>query len=604
MTAIELLAPARDLACGMAAIAAGADAVYLGAGRFGAREAAGNALADIEALTRAAHAYWARVYVTVNTLLTDEELPAAQRLIARLYHLGVDGIIIQDAGLLALDLPPLPLIASTQMHNHTPARVAFLEGVGIQRAILARELSLEEMRAIRARTSIELEAFVHGALCVGYSGQCYLSYARGGRSGNRGQCAQPCRKSYTLTDADGAVLARHKHLLSLRDLNLTDHLADLLDAGICAFKIEGRLKDRAYVTNVVAHYRRALDDLLPRFGMRRSSSGTSVYDFTPDPAKTFNRGFCSYGIAGRTESTAALDTPKMVGERIGPVTAITPRGARVERAAVLHPGDGLCFFDDAGVLRGTTVNGVVGDLLLLATLDRLSAGIVLYRNHDHAFLTRLAKTRTARTIAVQFLLRETEAGVALSAVDEDGNRAEMLRRCEKVPAKQPETALAKIEKQLRKTGGTLFACAGVIALTRPLFLPVAVLNGLRRDALAALAAEREQRRPVRQGGALRNAIPFPESALTFTGNVLNSTAAAFYRRHGVTEIEPAAETGMVDLRGRAVMTARYCLRHQLRRCPRHGAQCASPLYLTDREGNRLELRFACDRCEMDVYLAE
>jgi collagenase-like PrtC family protease len=604
VTPIELLAPAKDLECGMAAIACGADAVYLGAGRFGAREAAGNALPDIETLVRYAHAYWAKVYVTINTLLTDEELPAAQRLIERLYTIGVDGIIIQDAGLLELDLPPIPLIASTQMHNHTPERVAFLEGVGLQRVILARELSLDEIRAIRARTAVELEAFVHGALCVCYSGQCYLSYALGGRSGNRGQCAQPCRKSYTLTDADGTALARHKHLLSLRDLNLTDHLAEMLDAGICSFKIEGRLKEKSYVANVVAHYRTALDAMLPRFGLKRSSSGTSIYDFAPNPAKTFNRGYCSYFLPGRGELIGALDTPKMVGERLGPVTAMTARGVKVQTDIVLHPGDGLCFFDAAGALRGTTLNGVESNLLLPEKLDHLAVGTMLYRNHDHAFLTHLAKTQTARAIAVRCTLRETPDGIALSAVDEDGNRAEVALACAKVPAKQPEMALDNIRKQLRKTGGTLFACAEVaIELTAPLFFPVALLNALRRDVLEALAAEREVNRPVRRGGAVRNDIPFPATALTFTGNVLNASAEAFYRRHGVTAIEPGAETGMVDLRGRALMTTRYCVRHQLGLCPRQGAKGpAAPLYLTDMEGDRLELRFACDRCEMEVYV--
>ncbi len=603
MTAIELLAPAKDLACGMAAIDCGADAVYLGAGRFGAREAAGNALPDIEALVRYAHAYWAKVYVTVNTLLTDEELPAAQRLIERLFYFGVDGIIIQDAGLLELDLPPVPLIASTQMHNHTPERVAFLEGVGIKRAILARELSLEEIRSIRARTSIELEAFVHGALCVCYSGQCYLSYALGGRSGNRGQCAQPCRKSYTLTNARGAVLARNQHLLSLRDLNLSHHLGELLDAGITSIKIEGRLKDKSYVANVVAHYRQALDAELAARDLRRGSSGRSIYDFTPDPVKTFNRGFSSYFLHGRGERVGGVKTPKMVGEIVGSVTALLSHGARVETLLALHPGDGLCFFDAHGALRGTTLNGVDGDLLLLEKSEQLAVGMTLYRNHDHVFLAHLLKSETARRIDVRFTLRETPEGLALQVVDEDGNAAVVSLACAKAPAHQPEMALENMRKQFQKTGGTIFACADVaIELSQPLFVPVAALNALRRDAIEALAAEREVSRPNERGGAVRNDIPFPRMTLDYTGNVLNRNAEEFYRRHGVTTIEPAAETGVLDLRGRTVMTTRYCIRHQVNLCPKQGAHRAAPLYLTDMEGNRLELRFACDRCEMDVIL--
>jgi len=319
----ELLAPARDLETGRAAIACGADAVYIGAARYGARAQASNALADIEALARYAHRYWARVYVTVNTLLYDDELPEAVRLIRQLYEIGVDAAIVQDVGLLECNLPPLPLVASTQMHNDTPDKIAFLERVGFSRAILARELSLEQIRAIRERTAIELECFVHGALCVCYSGQCTMSYAIGGRSGNRGQCAQPCRRRYTLVDREGETLAEG-HLLSLRDLNLSAHLGELLDAGVASFKIEGRLKDRAYVVNVVSHYRRALDVELEARGLSRSSSGQGGLavrraDFEPDVDKTFNRGYTSYYLQGRGTPPGRIETPKMIGEAIGRV---------------------------------------------------------------------------------------------------------------------------------------------------------------------------------------------------------------------------------------------------------------------------------------------
>src|SRR5512146_2010374 len=310
MEKVELLAPAKDLETGVAAIACGADAVYIGAAKFGAREAAGNSLGDIAALVSYAHKYWARVYVTLNTLLYDEELPQVERMACELCEAGADALIIQDAGLLELDLPPLPLFASTQMHNHTPERVAFLEHAGFQRAILARELSLEQIREIRQKTSIELETFIHGALCVSYSGQCYMSYAIGGRRGNRGQCAQPCRKAYSLLGADGQELVHSRYLLSLRDFNLSSALADLIDAGVCAFKIEGRLKDKAYVMNVVAHYRTLLDGLLERRALRPAASGTVQLDFEPDPLKTFNRGYTSYFFKGRGAPLASPDTPK------------------------------------------------------------------------------------------------------------------------------------------------------------------------------------------------------------------------------------------------------------------------------------------------------
>jgi collagenase-like PrtC family protease len=316
MEPIELLAPAKDLDTGLAAINCGADAVYIGAAQFGAREAAANSLEDLEALVAHAHKYWARVYVTVNTLLRNDELPEAVRLIHRLHAAGVDALIIQDAGLLECDLPPLPLIASTQMHNHTPERVAFLEKVGFQRVILARELSLEQIRAIRAQTTLELECFVHGALCVSYSGQCYLSYAIGGRSGNRGQCAQPCRRRYSLVDSRGQTLASDRYLLSLRDLNLSADLKDLLEAGVSSFKIEGRLKDIHYVMNVVSYYRQQLDAILAGKGLQKSSSGRSQVGFTPDLAKTFNRGFTTYFLKGRDAAMHDHAAPKFTGAAV------------------------------------------------------------------------------------------------------------------------------------------------------------------------------------------------------------------------------------------------------------------------------------------------
>lgn len=606
-TPIELLAPAKDLECGIAAINCGADAVYLGAARYGARENAGNSLADIEALTRHAHKYWARVYVTVNTLLRDEELPQALSLIDRLYKIGIDGLIIQDVGLLECELPPLPLIASTQMHNPTPERVAFLEGVGFQRAILARELSLEEIVAIRRRAErIELECFIHGSLCVCYSGQCYLSYAQGGRSGNRGQCAQPCRLPYSLFDASGQALARDRHLLSLRDLNLTDHLRELITAGVTSFKIEGRLKDKAYVMNVVAHYRARLDALLAELPQRKSSSGASVIDFTPEVGKTFNRGYSRYYLHGRGEEVASPDTPKMVGEPIGTVIAITPRAFTLDSEAPLHNGDGLSFFDSAGTLCGTVVNAVQGRLVTPLHMEGITRGTHLYRNHDHDFLTRLAKARAERQLSVKLTLREADDGVILCAVDEDGVTAASHLPCDKPRAEKPEQALETIRRQLAKTGGSDYNCAGVeCALTTPCFLPVSLLNALRREVLELLTAARESARPRHSGGAVKNALGYPERRLDYQGNVLNRQAEAFYRRHGVMAFTPAAESG-VDLRGRKVMTSKFCLKYQCNLCPKthHAPPPAEPLTLVGADGTRLILRFDCARCVMEVFYGE
>jgi putative protease len=598
---VELLAPARDLDCGLAAIDCGADAVYIGAPRFGAREAAGNSLATIAALVRHAHQYWARVYATLNTLLRDDELAAARRLAWQLHDIGVDGLIVQDVGLLEGDLPPLPLIASTQMHNHMPERLAFLERVGFRRAILARELALHQIRAIhQAAPRLELECFVHGALCVCYSGQCYLSYALGGRSGNRGECAQPCRKSYTLLDAQGRVIERQSHLLSLRDLNLSGQLPDLLAAGVGAFKIEGRLKDRTYVANVVAHYRERLDEALRSAAARRCSSGTSRPGFTPDLAKTFNRGFTTYFLHGRSVPVASIETPKMVGEELGPVASASPRDFTLLPGLDLHPGDGLCFFDAQGQLRGTSVNAVRGPTVTPDKMEGIQPGTVIHRNHDHQFLSQVARSRPQRRIAVKLSLH----ALGLAAVDEDGNRAQAPLAAALSPARNPEQALRTIQRQLAKTGDTEFECAEVSVELQPVpFLPVSSLNALRRDALLRLRTLREANRPRWLGGIVPNDVPFPEPELSYLGNVLNRQAEAFYRRHGVTRIEPAAESGL-DLHGRRLMTTRYCLKYQLGLCPRECAAepLAEPLALLDDQGHRLELRFDCAECRMEIYL--
>ena len=602
----ELLSPARDLATGQVAIDCGADAVYIGAARYGARAQAGNTLADIEALARYAHRYWARVYVTVNTLLYDDELPEAVRLIHELYGAGVDAIILQDVGLLECDLPPVPLIASTQMHNDTPAKVAFLEQVGFSRAILARELSLEQIGAIRARTAIELECFVHGALCVCYSGQCYLSYAIGGRSGNRGQCAQPCRRRYTLVDGAGQTLAEG-HLLSLYDLNLSADLGALLDAGVTSFKIEGRLKDAAYVKNVVSHYRRALDAELEARGLARSSSGQSDVAFEPDVRKTFHRGYTAYylhgrkGGRGRDAPPGRIETPKMIGEAAGRVRSVRGKRVQLDAGVALRSGDGLCFFDPGGVLRGTFVNGVQGRSFTVEDAGGIQAGTLLYRNHDHGFLRQLEAARVERKIAVRLELDETTESLTLTAVDEEGNRATAALQGEKTRADKPEAMLQTLHRQLARMGDTEFRCAGIeVRWPEIVFLPVSQVNELRRRALDALAEERARNRPLPRGGPVVNDAPYPTERLSYLGNVLNQQAAAFYQRHGVREIEPAAESGLA-MEGRQVMRTRYCLLDQLGLCRREKPGAVrEPLHLVDEDGHRYRLAFDCAACEMAI----
>ncbi|PKO00455.1 MAG: collagenase-like protease [Chloroflexi bacterium HGW-Chloroflexi-4] len=599
---VELLAPAKDLDTGIAAINCGADAVYIGATRFGAREAAGNSLGELDALIQYAHKYWAKVYVTVNTLLYDSEIADAVLLIKQLYQCGADAVIIQDLGLLECDLPPIPIFASTQMHNHTPERVAFLEKVGIKRVILARELSLEQIQEIRRKTSIELETFIHGALCVSYSGQCTLSYAIGGRSGNRGQCAQPCRNLYSLLDGNGETIIRNRHLLSIRDLNLTDHLKGLLDAGVSSFKIEGRLKDKTYVMNTVSHYRQVID----RLEVKRSSSGKTTLDFEPVVAKTFNRGYSDYFILGRSGKIGSHDTPKTIGELIGKVKEVARGGFCLDEnrePVLLHNGDGLSFFTAGKELTGTLVNRVDGKWIFPARLDDISPGLALYRNSDKAFLDQLKRSQPVRKIGVTMTLTQTVNGYQLELQDEDGVVGKSELVCEHQSAEKPDKAIENIHKQLTKLGETDFVCTDLkVVITPTPFLAASWLNDLRRTAVEALTNAREFQRPEVSGEIIPNDTQYPVKELTYLGNVLNEKAAAFYNRHGVTSIEPAAESGM-DLRGRKVMTTKYCLRYELDAClkEKNAKVLQEPLTLVDENGRKLRLKFDCVACEMHVF---
>ncbi len=599
---IELLAPAKDGPTARAAILCGADAVYLGADRFGAREAAGNALSVIREVTAFAHQYYVRVYVTLNTLLHDRELAAAQKMAHQLYDIGVDALIIQDVGLLELDLPPLPLIASTQMYNATAEKVKFWEDVGFSRVILARELALEQIRQIRRRTGIELECFVHGALCVGASGQCYLSYALGGRSGNRGQCAQPCRRRYSLQDQRGKWIAKDRHLLSLKDLNLSEHLEELMDAGITSFKIEGRLKDLRYVANTVGFYRQKLDAILRRKGRQRGSCGSVRLAFQPDPEKTFNRGFTDYGLTGKSSSVASLDTPKSMGEYVGTVARVEKSSFVLEGAHHLHNADGICFFDRGRNLHGTVVNRVEGLRVYPQKMRGIQVGQGIYRNFDYAFSRQLTGRIAERKIRLSLLVQESAQGLILSARDEDGNQAQVDIVGERQPAQKKEAARQMILAQLTKLGHTIFECSDVqLRTVDAYFLPVSRLNAAKRGLVEQLVRTREANRPRLTGAVRKNAVPYPEKHLTYLGNALNQKARAFYCRHGVETIAPAAESGL-NLSGQVVMTTKYCLRKELGLCQREGSEPAEPLILEDEDGRQFELRFRCGPCGMEIFL--
>jgi putative protease len=625
---IELLAPAKDAATAKAAISCGADAVYMGAEKFGAREAAGNSVEAIQEAIDFAHQYYAKVYVTLNTLLYDEELEEAQELIEELYDVGVDGVIIQDAGLLEMKLPPLPLIASTQMNNDSPQKVKFLQDVGFSRAILARELNLDEIKEIRKETTIELECFIHGALCVGKSGLCLMSYAIGGRSplrgrcGNRGDCAQPCRRIYSVKDAQGKTIVKDRYLLSLKDLNLSEYLEDMIDAGVNSFKIEGRLKDIPYVVNTVSFYRRRLDEIIAKKNLKRASSGTTKLSFEPNLDKTFNRGFTDYGMTGKTKGIGSIDTPKSMGEYVGVVKEVVrnyfilemdsrfPPSLKLRRTGRsndnetlrLHNADGICFFDKENNLTGTVINGVEENKVFPQKIQGLRKGLKIYRNFDYEFSRKLTTRPAERKIGLVMVMRESADGLILTGTDEDCNETAVKIEGAKQPAEKKEAARQTVINQLTKLGNTIFECSDVKLETQDdYFLPVSRLNEARRELVERLIEVREKNRPRLTGGALINDVAYPQKELTYSGNVLNQKAEEFYRRHGVETIEPAAESGM-DMTGKVVMTTKYCLREELGLCEGKGENSsAEPLILEDEDGREYEVGFRCGQCGMEIF---
>ena len=606
-TRLELLSPAGNAEIGMAAVDHGADAVYIGAPAFSARAAAGNTIADITRLIRYARPFAVKVFVALNTILTDAEIPPALEMIHQIHAAGADGLIIQDVGLLECDLPPLPLIASTQMHNATLEKVKFLEAVGFSRVILARELSLEEIREIRAQTSVELECFVYGALCVSYSGRCYLSQATTGRSGNRGVCAQVCRHRYTLMDGDGRPLLKDKYLLSLKDLNLFDALPQLIEAGVTCFKIEGRYKDIGYVKNVTAAFRRQIDHFLahhPQYG--RASSGQTRLKFEPDLTKTFNRGYTRYFLFGRQEKVGAVDTPKSLGKPLGRVTAVEPNSFRLKGDPVRN-GDGLCFFTPAGDLAGFRANRVTGDRVYpFGRVAGLRVGDRLYRNHDQAFSRLLEKSSAVRKVGLWLRLTCEENRVRLEAIDADGLRAEVVCQATVETARDPGPVRDQIREQLASTGNTIFTTVEVLFFPDPPgFLPLRLINRLRREVLERLTDLRINRFQPAAVSHRPNEVPCPEKNPDFRANVLNRQAQLFYTRHGATINEPALESGAAPF-GKIIMTSRYCLRHQVNACPRlsrNPMAMKEPLALTDGY-HHFKLAFDCRHCLMHVYLAE
>ncbi|MBO4232644.1 MAG: U32 family peptidase [Bacteroidales bacterium] len=600
---IELLSPAKNLECGIAAIDSGADAVYIGASAFGARVAAGNPLNDIEQLIRYAHRFRAKVMVTLNTILSDNELKEAEQLANQLYELGTDALIIQDMGLLQLDLPPIALHASTQTDNRTVEKVSFLEKVGFQRVVLARELSLAQISEIRKATSVELEAFVHGSLCVSYSGQCYMSQAVSGRSANRGCCAQLCRLPYSLVDGSGRVLADRKHLLSLKDMDRSDYLYDMMNAGVSSFKIEGRLKDVDYVKNITAYYRKRIDDILEKDGCEysRASFGKSVFYFEPDTEKTFHRGKTDYFLNGERLPMSQPATPKSVGKYIGDVVRISDGKIIVKNCDTINNGDGLCFFTDKGEFSGFRVNRTDGGVLFPAEMPRgLRVGMKLFRNFDSAFQKILKQKCVERRLWLDVEIGEAAGGFEICLHDEAGDGAKLTVTAEKVPAQKKGLLADSLKTQFSKLGNTIFKLRNFTVNCGDWFIPASVATEWRRQSVELLLNAKDNWRPsqVRRTDTLPE---FYKKNLDYRANIMNSEAEQFYKNHGCATIEKAFE--IAGGSGVEVMRCKFCLRHEMGIChkqpQKQDKNIKEPLYLVH-ESQRFRLQFDCARCEMAI----
>ena len=600
---IELLAPAKNLECGIAAIDHGADAVYIGAPRFGARAAAGNSLEDIAELVKYAHLYNVRIYVTLNTILKDEELEDTEKLVWDLYRIGVDALIVQDMGLLSLNLPPIPLHASTQMDNRNAEKVKFLADTGFRQVVLARELSLEQIRKIHeAVPQTPLEVFVHGALCVSYSGQCYVSQHCFGRSANRGECAQFCRLAFDMVDADGKMMVQNKHLLSLKDLNQSEELEKLLDAGASSFKIEGRLKDVAYVKNVTACYRQKLDAIFKRRKEYiRASSGSVKLAFKPQLDKSFSRGFTNYFLFERNKDIFSFDTPKSMGEEMGYVKEI--RGNYIILAGVkpFSNGDGICYLDERGKLKGLRINRVENNKLFPAgEMPRIKPRTVLYRNFDQGFEKLMQRKSAERKLGVSIALTENNFGFTLTFTDEDDVQVSIVLNREKELARTPQTE--NIKNQLAKLGNTPFEVERIdVDLKDNWFLPSSVIAEARREGIERLLSARRMNYRQEIVSMPETVHSFPQSELTYLGNVMNEGAMSFYRNHGVTRIAPAFEKRPAN--DAVLMFCKHCLRYSMGWCPvRHKQKSPfkEPYYLVSCDGKRFRLEFDCKHCQMKV----
>ena len=581
---VELLAPAKDYASAVAAVDYGADAVYIGGAKFGARQAAGNSAEEIARVVEYARRYGVRVHAALNTLVWDDELEEAERQARELIVAGVDALIVQDMALRRMSLP-VELHASTQVCNSTPEGARFLGEAGFARAICSA-------------TAAEVECFVHGAICVGFSGRCFLSRSMSGRSGNRGACSQPCRLAWDLTDGRGRTYIAGKHLLSVRDMNLSHRIGDLLDAGVTSFKIEGRLKDTNYIKNVVAYYRRAVDEALAvRPGFVRSSAGESVPDFTPDPSKSFTRGESEYFFAGKRPGVASFDTPKAVGEYVGRVAKVFGNGFTLLGEAELVPGDGICFITPHGV-TGTNVNAAEGRRIVPNRMEGIVAGAEVYRNSDRLFNLRLERSRTRRVIPATAVAEVSAEGFAMTYTDCEGVTASAARAVPLDRAKNPGANASALRVQAMKSGDTIFAVRDAEVRGAEWFVPASLAAEVRREALSALDGARRNR-PLEHRILPENpAARYPSERLTAEENVTNRLAEAFYRDHGVREIERGLDLAPTTA-GHRVMRSAYCIRREIGECLRERPRLRGDLYL-EHGAHRYRLEFDCAACEMSL----
>ena len=627
---LELLAPARDADIGIEAIHHGADAVYIGGPTFGARASADNSVREIARLVQHAHRFNSRIFVTMNTVLRDDELEGARKLTWQLFDAGVDALIVQDMGLLELDIAPIQLHASTQCDIRTPEKARFLQDVGFSQIVLARELTLPQIAAIRATIApnrCALEFFVHGALCVAYSGQCYISHAHTGRSANPGDCSQACRLPYQVVDDKGRFVAHDKHVLSMKDNNQSANLAALVDAGIRSFKIEGRYKDMGYVKNITAHYRKLLDELMEaREGSdhpyRRASSGRPTFSFTPDPNQHFNCEFTAYFVQGRKDDIGAFDSPKNPGQPIGSVTQVGPNWVELELSdttMALHNGDGLCYYDlqkelvGMAINRADAVNAARGRWRVfpkdaVAGLKDLRKGLEVNRNRDVDWVRVLEKKSSDRRIAVWAALSTTAQGIQLIYTDEEGCIGTASTPLPHAPAQDAAAADTHNRAQISKLGATIFIATNAdVTLASGLFVPASALNALRREAVEALEAARTQAwQRLEPAQAVEPPAPYPQDTLSYLANVHNKAPPAFYARHGVTLIDAAYEANE-ELGEVSLMITKHCVRFSLSLCPKQakgvvgvqGQVKAEPLQLINGK-EKLPLRFDCKPCEMHV----